>query len=93
MIFMDEEDLKILFSILNAYPYSFYAFGSRVKGTQKSLSDLDLCYMDPIPDAIISELQGQFEDSDLPFKVDLVNFNQCSSDFQKHIRKDLVKIK
>ena len=35
---------QIVREILSKYPYSFYAYGSRVKGNARKLSDLDLCY-------------------------------------------------
>lgn len=33
-----------------------------------------------------------FEESDLPYKVDIVDWNKCSDDFRALIKKDLVQI-
>ena len=44
---------KIIENLLEKYPYTFYAFGSRAKKTSKKFSDLDLCYLEKIPDNII----------------------------------------
>jgi predicted nucleotidyltransferase len=89
MIHVDEEDLRILQSILAKYPYTFYAFGSRVKGTHWPFSDLDLCYKDYIRSDVFVDLEEDLRESDLPFKVDIVDWNAFTSDFQKEIVKDL----
>lgn len=93
MIHMSPHHLKIVKDILQKYPYNFYAFGSRVKGTQRQLSDLDICFMDAIPWNIRGHIDEDFENSDLPFKVDIVDFNMCDESFQKKITSDLILIK
>ncbi len=82
----------IIWDILSHYPYSFLAFGSRVKGSHRTYSDLDLCYQADIPDAIIASLMDDFEQSDLPFKVDMVAWKRCSAEFQQMIQDDLVPL-
>ena len=73
VIRMNKVDLKILKQILSKYPYRFYAYGSRVKGTARKFSDLDLCYQEDIPLNVISHIRAELEESDLPFFVELVN--------------------
>ncbi|MCL5436349.1 MAG: nucleotidyltransferase domain-containing protein [Candidatus Dependentiae bacterium] len=89
MIGLAPKELAIVRAILSKYPYRFYAFGSRAKGTQRRFSDLDLCYKDAIPERVLAELDAAFEESDLPFKVDLINFSKISDDFKRLIEKDL----
>jgi type I restriction enzyme S subunit len=50
------------------------AFGSRVTGRAKPHSDLDLVIMgeEPIADAVLAELNADLDDSDLPFRVDVL---------------------
>ncbi len=91
MIHLELRHFEIIKNILAKYPYTFYVFGSRAKGTHKRLSDLDLCYFDEIPNLVISDLEEQFEESDLPFTIDLVNWHHCKPNFQELIKKDLVK--
>lgn len=93
MIYMEPRHWKIVEEILSKYPYSFYAYGSRTKGTQKRLSDLDLCFKDPIPFNIQSHIEEDFEESDLPFLVGLLDWRYISPEFQEVIEKDLVPIK
>jgi len=89
VIHMEEQHRNIVRTILSKYPYTFYAFGSRVRGAQRKLSDLDLCYKDDIPDSLIAHLEGDFSDSDLPFKVDIVRWDRCSPEFQEAIKGEL----
>ncbi len=89
MIQIDEEDFEILKSILSKYPYTFYAFGSRVKGTHSPFSDLDICYKDTIPIDRLMDLQEDLSESDLPFRVDLVAWKDFTPEFQREIAKDL----
>lgn len=92
MIHLEPRHLKMVMDIVSKYPYTFYVFGSRAKGTHKRLSDLDLCYFEEIPLLAISDLEEQFTESDLPFTVDLVNWNTCRPSFQELIKKDLIKL-
>jgi predicted nucleotidyltransferase len=78
--------------ILDKYPYTFYAFGSRVKGNSKRFSDLDICFYEQIPINVLSHLDEDFEESDLPFKVDIVDGLACNENFRALIQKDLIKL-
>jgi predicted nucleotidyltransferase len=50
------------------------AFGSRVTGRAWRYSDLDLVIMgaEPLPALTLARLRADFEDSDLPFRVDVL---------------------
>lgn len=75
----------ILLAILPNTPV--WAFGSRVKGTNKPFSDIDLALITTTPLTIreLTELELAFSDSDLPFKVDLVDWASCSETFKQII--------
>ncbi|MFU7503418.1 MAG: nucleotidyltransferase domain-containing protein [Candidatus Tisiphia sp.] len=83
----------LLKSILKKYPYTFQAYGSRVKGSHRKFSDLDLCVMELISDEELLNLQEELEESNLPIKVDtkrwLVDMNE---DFRSLIEKDLIHL-
>ena len=68
-----KQDYQILNKILKEYPYRFYAYGSRVKRTARKFSDLDLCYQENIPSYKVVEIEEKLEESDLPFRIELVN--------------------
>ncbi len=90
MIYLEERHQKIIQDILKKYPYTFYVFGSRTKGSQKHFSDLDLCFNDAIPMNIQAHIDEDFEESDLPFKVDLMDWNLMAPEFKEIIKNDLV---
>ncbi|RZI38342.1 nucleotidyltransferase domain-containing protein [Herbaspirillum sp. HC18] len=69
-----------------------YAYGSRVHGRNlKPFSDLDLCLMASRPigaDEMVS-LRYAFEDSDLPFRVEIVDWRRLRREFRAAIIGDL----
>ena len=92
MINLEDEYLKILKNILSKYEYKFYIFGSRVTPYIKPFSDIDIVYFDPIPISDVVKLEEEFENSDLPYTVDLIDFNQCDEEFQNTIKKNHIAI-
>lgn len=92
MVDLREQDWNIVKDILGKYPYTFYVFGSRAKKTARRFSDLDLCYKENIPSVVVSKIVGEFEESNLPFKVDLIDWNHCTPEFQKQIEPSLIKL-
>ncbi|RHZ35268.1 nucleotidyltransferase family protein [endosymbiont GvMRE of Glomus versiforme] len=89
---ISNSDKKILEQILSKYPYRFYAYGSRTKGTARKYSDLDLCYQEEIPSYVLIEIKKDLEESNLPFIVELVNWKYMRPTFQKMIKKDLLPL-
>lgn len=65
------------------------AFGSRVNSTAKDYSDLDLAVVTPgkLRDDTLRLLKEAFEESDLPFRVDVLDWHATSPQFQKVIEK------
>jgi len=63
------------------------AFGSRVDGNPKDYSDIDLALVGSakLEAAVIGALKEAFEESDLPFHVDVLDWNTISKEFQKVI--------
>ena len=92
MLHMEARHRKIVDTILKKYPYQFYAFGSRAVGTPRRFSDLDLCFKQEIPERTVTLIEAEFAESDLPYTVDLVDWNQCTPSFRRTISKDLTHI-
>lgn len=91
MIHLSKEDFILLKSILQKYPYSFYAYGSRVKGTYQKFSDLDLCIMENISNKELWNLKEELEESNLSIKIDLKRWDKdMASDFKSLIKHDLI---
>lgn len=69
-------------------------FGSRARGTPKPYSDLDLVIMGdtPTPLSTLGQLQEAFACSDLPWRVDVVDWAHTAPEFQRHIQADSVPL-
>jgi len=91
MIDISNKDLQLVISILNNYlpDYEVRAFGSRVNGRSKPYSDLDLVVIGckKIDLKIMFRTEEAFEESILPFRVDLLDWNAISESFQKIIEQ------
>ena len=61
--------------------------GSRVAGGAKPFSDLDLVIMgdEPLTLSVLADLRDAFDDSELPFTVDLVEWASASEAFRRVI--------
>lgn len=92
MLQLEERHYQIIQQILAKYPYQFYAYGSRVRGTARKLSDLDICYQANIPDAVAFQIEEEFKESDLPFLVELVSWKDMKPEFRELIKNDLTLI-
>ena len=64
-----------------------WAFGSRIGGSAKRFSDLDLAIVaeQEIPTRRLALLANAFEESDLPFRVDLVDYHSANPTFKERI--------
>lgn len=91
------DHLEIVRDILRRHvpQYAVSAFGSRAKSTAKMYSDLDLCiHTDRALDfSTLGALNDDFAESDLPYKVDVVDWATTSEAFRKIIERDKVLIK
>ena len=67
-----------------------YLFGSRATGRAKKFSDLDLCIKadKPLGLNVMSALAEDFSESDLPWKVDVVDWSTIEPEFRKIIDQD-----
>lgn len=74
--------------------YAVWAFGSRAKWTAKEYSDLDLAIItdQPLSLDISASLTDEFSESDLPWKVDIVDWASTSAFFREVIERDKVVV-
>jgi len=66
-----------------------WVFGSRATGTAKKYSDLDLAVMGSLPLTLgqLAMIEHDFDESELPFKVDVVDWAAIDESFRAIIRK------
>lgn len=74
--------------------YEVWAFGSRAKWTAKQHSDLDLAVItdQPLSLAVSASLVDDFTESDLPWRVDVVDWATTSESFRRIIESNKVVV-
>ncbi|RKY11325.1 MAG: nucleotidyltransferase domain-containing protein [Planctomycetota bacterium] len=67
-----------------------WVYGSRVKGNARKYSDLDLVIKGKqrIQQSVLLGLKDAFGESDLPFCVDVLDWDRISDEFRKRIGED-----
>ncbi len=82
---IEQEIRDIIFQFLNTKEYQVFIFGSRMIGNAKKYSDYDIGIWGkkPAPWHILLKIEDALEESDLPYKVDIVDFSLVSSGFRK----------
>lgn len=67
-----------------------WIFGSRARGDHRSYSDVDLLLeaTPPFSDVQLSKLKGDLEESNLPFKFDLVTPQSLYAPYSKKILEE-----
>ena len=87
------EQRRTVLALLNRHlpDTTTWAYGSRVKWTSRPESDLDLVvFTRPEQGARVAELREAFEESDLPFRVDLFVWDEVPERFKARIEGDHV---
>ena len=91
MIHLDEMQLTLVKQILRAHipDRRVTAFGSRVQGTARQFSDLDLVVLgeEPIAPDVLSDLRYALAESDLSISVDVVEWATLSPSFRRVIEQ------
>ena len=87
------EQRKIILALLGKYlpNTTAWVYGSRVKWTSRPQSDLDMAVLaTPEQTRKVSDLREAFEESNLPFRVDLFVWNDVPEAFKKQIEAEHV---
>ncbi|MFH1372098.1 MAG: nucleotidyltransferase domain-containing protein [Planctomycetota bacterium] len=91
MLDVEPHNLVIIRQILQKFvpDFEIRAFGSRVNGTVKPYSDLDLVIVgkEKIKRRTRALLREEFAESNLPFRVDVLDYNAISKEFQAVVDK------
>ncbi|MCY4611604.1 MAG: restriction endonuclease subunit S [Gammaproteobacteria bacterium] len=70
-----------------------WAYGSRVKWTSRPQSDLDLvAFASPEQKDRVGDLREAFEESDLPFRVDLFVWDEVPESFREQIEGERINL-
>ena len=81
------------FELLRMAGARVFLFGSRARGTQQAFSDVDILVQS---NADLSTLIGNFleklEESNFPFKVDIVEAKNLATSYRPSVDRDKVEI-
>lgn len=80
---------KTLRNYLPDPSYRLFLFGSRATGTARKFSDVDVGIEGrrPVSPTALMNIQEALEESDIPYKVDIVDFSQTSDRFRSFAKK------
>lgn len=94
LIDISPENWRIVYDILQRHvpDREVRAFGSRAKWTAKPFSDLDIVIIgdEPLSIDVMAGLNEAFQDSALPFKVDVLDWAAITPSFRKVIESSQV---
>jgi len=92
MLDLSPEELQIVTAILRRVvpDREVWAFGSRITETARKYSDLDLTVItdQPLDFKVLGDPRDSFSISDLPFKVDIIDWSSTSAEFQAIIKRN-----
>ena len=91
MIDVSEKHLQIVVKILSGFvpDCEIRVFGSRYTGKTKPYSDLDLAIVgrQQLPKGMVYNIIEAFQESDLPWRVDVLDWHSISPEFRAVIEK------
>ena len=91
---IDPKSWQLLNQIVNkhvATDYKVFVFGSRVRNSHRKYSDIDLGIWGkkPVSHKIMGKLESELEESDLPYRVDVVDFTVVDDQFKQQALKEV----
>ncbi len=93
---LTEQELLIVKTILQDQLVGIpvWAYGSRTKGTAKRYSDLDLAVItqEPLTFQKLATLENAFSDSELEWKVDILDWASASEEFKRIVLKHYIAL-
>ena len=80
-----KEIKKIIGKFIDLKKYDVFVFGSRAESKARKFSDYDIGILGDrtVPMGKIALIKDELEESDLPYRVDVVDFRLVSKDFKK----------
>ena len=97
---LTESELQLLDAIviapLKKKNAEIFLFGSRARSQHKKFSDVDLVYIScseqAIPNHMIYQITSELEESDFPYKLDLVKYEELATSYKKNIELEKIKL-
>lgn len=85
---------RIITPYLPDSSYRIFIFGSRAKGTNRPFSDVDIGVLGPksLPGKNYTDMITALDESDLPYRADIVDFSSVSDTVKKNAMKQTVTV-
>lgn len=85
-----EEARTIVRRVVGTLPVRVFLFGSRALETSRASSDIDLALLPegPIPEDLVARLRDEFEESTIPYPVDVVDLSQVDAAFREKVLRE-----
>lgn len=74
--------------------YKAFVYGSRADGTAQKWSDIDIGIKGEkqVPGSLMETVREELEKSDIPYKVEVVDFTKVSDKFRKFALEEVVEL-
>ncbi|MDR0983576.1 MAG: nucleotidyltransferase domain-containing protein [Ruminococcus sp.] len=96
MIYVKDNELTIIKNILKKYldfEDKILVYGSRIDEKHKQFSDIDIAIVsDKLDILTLFNMKHDFSESDLPYFVDITDYNNTADYFKKIIDSNNVKL-
>lgn len=71
-----------------------WIFGSRARGDHQKFSDIDILFSvsKKLPEIFLFNIKDSLEESNLPYKVDLVNLENLAKSYRDDVLKDRIQL-
>jgi predicted nucleotidyltransferase len=81
---------RIILERLEGRRVRVYLFGSRARGDAMRWSDVDVAVepLEPLPDLLLGDIQEALEESDVVYKVDLVDLSRMDAEFRSEVEHE-----
>src|SRR6516165_5707726 len=85
------EDLqRMVLAALGEHDAAVWLFGSCARGNARQHSDIDIAILprDELPSGFFAELAADFEESTIPYDVDLVDLRRADAALVEEVRRE-----
>jgi len=91
---LDEKIKQKIIAVISALipDAKIYLFGSRARGTNVERADIDIA-LDagrPLPQRDVDEVKSMFRESNIMYKIDVVDFHQINEAMKEEILRERV---
>jgi predicted nucleotidyltransferase len=86
---------RIILTYVQDTDATVYLFGSWARGQERTTSDIDIAisYKAPLPSGTLVKIRLAFEESNIPYRVEVVDLTYSDEPFRKKIEREGIRWK